>query len=115
MPKEPDFEPTLPSPDLPSADKIDMTEYALEMLDKMGEDRHEILITRTLRRLGVEDVSQTDAEEFSEALTEELKIMMVSDTMQKLERMGMVEIVGIDDQGSLQYAVTEKGRLAAEG
>lgn len=95
--------------------KVDVTDYALELLDGMGEDRYAILVARTLRRLGVDSADQANEDCFHQAMTEELKIMMVNDTMQRLLELGLVEVVGVDDTGARQYAATEKGRQAAEG
>jgi len=113
MNSDPAFESAELPAQQPEKELVDVTEHALEMLENMSEDRHEILMTRTLRRLQAQDVDDVDGEEFSVALMEEVKMMLVNDSMRKLQAAGMVQVVGINDSGELMYEVTPAGQAMA--
>jgi len=105
-----------PEPTQPTTEQsFDVTDHALEVLDGMSEQRMELLVGRTLRRIGVESPEQADGDQFAEAFSEELKMMIVNDSMQRLQTAGLVQVSGIGDSGELLYELTEQGkRLSAE-
>lgn len=107
--------PPIGSPEWPEpASDFDVTEHALEMLDGMSQDRMDLLVLRTLRRLGVDEPEEVEGEEFAEAFAEELKLMLVSDSMQKLQRAGLVQPHGIGESGEILYELTQEGWEAAQ-
>lgn len=84
-------------------EELDLTDEIVEFMEEMSEERSELLqirCRRALEELG-EEATQ---EEQTEACIQELKVMYLTDVLQRLQDEGLVEVSGISDDGELLYS-----------
>ena len=99
-----------PEPTQPTEETLDITEHALDTLEEMSDERMDLLVTRTLRRLGVDHPDEVDGDLFAEAFSQELKTMVVTDSMKRLQEAGLVRPSGVSESGEILYELTPEGR-----
>lgn len=103
-----------PEPTQPTSETVDITDHAVQMLEEMSDERMELLVNRTLRRLGVDRPEEADGDLFAEAFSAELKVMVVNDSMKRLQEAGLVQPTGVNGSGEIMYELTPEGQDLAE-
>lgn len=90
----------------------------LEYFDGLTPERRELLRGRVLRSLGLghEDSLEDadDPELINQAFVRQLSDMWLKDSLQEMQREGLIEVSEIREDGELAYRLTEEGQELVE-
>lgn len=75
------------------------------IVETFSQERWEVAIERAFRVLGSD--ADPESDEFIEEVAKQLKLMVFKDAARDLEAKGVIEAVGIDEDGEIQWALTE--------